>query len=41
MSELVYHLNTIQNDISELAGRPISIYANEEEEKKKKASAIS
>ena len=25
MSELVYHLNTIQNDISELAGRPISL----------------
>ena len=26
MNELVYHLNTIQHDISELAGRPISIY---------------
>ena len=25
MSELVYHLNSIQNDISELAGRPISL----------------
>ena len=25
MTELVFHLNTIQNDISELAGRPISI----------------
>ena len=25
MSELVYHLNTIQSDISELAGRPISL----------------
>lgn len=25
MSELVYHLNAIQNDISELAGRPISL----------------
>jgi hypothetical protein len=28
MSEMVEHLNTIQNDISELAGRPISIYDN-------------
>ena len=28
MSELVFHLNTIQNDISELAGRPISIVEN-------------
>ena len=25
MTELVYHLNSIQNDISELAGRPISL----------------
>ena len=25
MNELVFHLNSIQNDISELAGRPISI----------------
>ena len=31
MNELVYHLNSIQNDISELAGRPISIYDNSEE----------
>ncbi len=28
MSEMVEHLNTIQNDISELAGRPISLYDN-------------
>jgi hypothetical protein len=28
MSEMVHHLNTIQNDISELAGRPISLYDN-------------
>ena len=30
MSELVYHLNSIQNDISELAGRPISLTKLEE-----------
>ena len=28
MSELVFHLNSIQNDISHLAGRPISVYEN-------------
>ena len=28
MNELVFHLDTIQNDISELAGRPISVYDN-------------
>ena len=28
MIEMVGHLNTIQNDISELAGRPISLYDN-------------
>jgi len=28
MSEMVEHLNTIQNDISEFAGRPISLYDN-------------
>ena len=28
VSEMVQHLNTIQHDISELAGRPISIYDN-------------
>ncbi len=33
MSELVYHLNSIQNDISELAGRPISLLKLEDQEK--------
>ena len=28
MNELVFHLDAIQNDISELAGRPISVYDN-------------
>ena len=28
MSEMVHHLNAIQHDISELAGRPISLYDN-------------
>ena len=28
MNELVYHLNSIQNDISELAGKSISISEN-------------
>jgi hypothetical protein len=28
MSEMVHHLNSIQHDISELAGRPISLYDN-------------
>ena len=28
MNDLVYHLNSIQNDISELAGKPISICDN-------------
>lgn len=31
MNELVYHLNSIQHDISELAGRPISICDNQED----------
>ena len=31
MNELVYHLNSIQHDISELAGRPISICDNNQE----------
>lgn len=30
MNELVYHLNSIQHDISELAGRPISICDSKE-----------
>jgi hypothetical protein len=28
MSELVFHLDNIKSDISELAGRPISVYDN-------------
>lgn len=28
MNELVYHLSSIQNDISELAGKPISLCEN-------------
>ena len=28
MSEMVHHLNSIKHDISELAGRPISLYDN-------------
>ncbi len=31
MSELVNHLNSIQSDMSELAGRPISVYENGKE----------
>ena len=33
MSELVFHLNSIQSDISELAGRPISVYDEEDASK--------